>query len=379
MLFISNPDTARSILSTLIGGIISLTVFSFSMVMVLLSQASSNFSPRLLPGLISDTRNQITLGIFLGTIIFNMIVLITILPGERTYTTSGFSVLIGIILGILCLAMFVYFIHFMSTEIQISNILNRIFEESKERLKGQIALQADKQVVEEEEDQDWHYHQTQKAGYYQGINKKGILKKIEEEEINLKIIPHKGMYTLPHTEVFGTSKKIDDSVQSEIRSYLIFENNHEATDNYVLGMRQISEVAVKAMSPGINDPGTAVISIDFLTELLALRMKLSDIEEYRSSNGKYFIRVETISFASLLYELMASFRQYSKHDPIVMEKLARMLLYLQKQAKYSNKYVKVIHSAFDQIKMDVESHISNNIDREHLMKLIDLRGDAPEA
>ncbi|MEJ2585052.1 MAG: DUF2254 family protein, partial [Robiginitalea sp.] len=76
-----DSSTVRVLLSTLIGGVISLTVFSFSMVMIVLNQASSNFSPRLLPGLISDKRNQVVLGMYIGTILFNLIILIN-LPAE---------------------------------------------------------------------------------------------------------------------------------------------------------------------------------------------------------------------------------------------------------------------------------------------------------
>ena len=62
-LVINNTETARVILTTFIAGLISIMVFSFSMVMILLNQASSNFSPRLLPGLISNRKHQIILGI----------------------------------------------------------------------------------------------------------------------------------------------------------------------------------------------------------------------------------------------------------------------------------------------------------------------------
>jgi uncharacterized membrane protein len=371
MLVINNPDTARSILSTLIGGIISLTVFSFSMVMVLLSQASSNFSPRLLPGLISDTRNQVTLGIFLGTIIFNMIVLITILPGDSSFTNSGFSVLIGIVFGILCLGMFVYFIHHMSSEIQIGNILDRIFKESKDRLEDQIALEKDIASIDPKEITNWHVFKCEKAVYYQGINKTGLLKKMQSEKINIKVLPHKGMYTLPNTDLLLIDKKLDEEVRSEILSYLIFENNHEATDNYVVGMRQICEVGIKAMSPGINDPGTAIIGIDYLTELLALRMQLSDIEEYETADGKYSIQLKTINFDALLYELLASYRLYSKHDAMVMEKLINMLLYLRDQRKKSDQYAEVLKTGIKLLKVDIKENIKNEFDRKRLLKMID--------
>lgn len=67
LLVINNVDTARDLLTTFIGGLISIMVFSFSLVMILLNQASSNFSPRLLPGLISNRRHQVILGIYNAT------------------------------------------------------------------------------------------------------------------------------------------------------------------------------------------------------------------------------------------------------------------------------------------------------------------------
>ena len=77
-LFIEDYETARAILTTLIGGILSLTVFSFTMVMVVLSQASSNFSPRLLPSLVSNKRHQLILGVYIGTLLYCIIILIVL-------------------------------------------------------------------------------------------------------------------------------------------------------------------------------------------------------------------------------------------------------------------------------------------------------------
>lgn len=89
-LVIDDTDTAKTILSTLIGGLFSLTVFSFSMVMVLLNQASSNFSPRVLPGIISDEKHQFVLGQYIATILYNIFILISIEPTENSYQTPGF-------------------------------------------------------------------------------------------------------------------------------------------------------------------------------------------------------------------------------------------------------------------------------------------------
>ena len=108
---VNNTETSRSLLTTFIGGLISIMVFSFSMVMLLLSQASNNYSPRLLPGLISDKHHQVILGIYLATILYNIFILFSVEPSEDKYTLPGFSVLLGIVFTILCLVAFIYFIH----------------------------------------------------------------------------------------------------------------------------------------------------------------------------------------------------------------------------------------------------------------------------
>jgi uncharacterized membrane protein len=136
-LLITNVDTARNIITTLIAGGISILVFSFSMVMLLLSQAASNYSPRVLPSLISNRKHQYILGTFLASILYNIITVIGIDEGYSQL--PGFSVLLGMLIAIIALAAFVYFIHSISSSIQINNILENIYTKSADRLKLLIA------------------------------------------------------------------------------------------------------------------------------------------------------------------------------------------------------------------------------------------------
>jgi len=252
-LVISDPDTARSILGTLIGGILSLMVFSFSMVMVLLNQASSNFSPRLLPGLISDKSHQIVLGTYMGTIIYNIIVLISIVSDSDEYTINGLSILGGIILGVVCLGMFIFFIHSISTGIQINNILDRIYTQTKKRLDHLIDLEKGEHKALKLDQGEWLDFKCDRAIYYQGIDVAGMQEALKELEVNVKIIPFKGQYVLPNTVIMSYDKELSKEEQERLNGYVVYSNNHQAKDNYILGIKQMTEVGVKAMSPGIND------------------------------------------------------------------------------------------------------------------------------
>lgn len=95
------------------------------------------------------------------------------------------------------------------------------------------------------------------------------------------------------------------------------------------------------MSPGINDPGTAINAVDYLTELFALRMQKRD-NGIIVRNEKAILKLAIVSFKELIYNVMASLRTYCSHDPIMVEKLLWMLEYLQKQPAAEQDYHEII-------------------------------------
>lgn len=101
-----DADNSREILGTLITGIISLTVFSFSMVMVVLNGAAARLSPRVLPGLVSDTRNQVILGIYLGSIVYYLLMIGTLNKNDPA-SVPALGLALAVLFGMLCMALFV--------------------------------------------------------------------------------------------------------------------------------------------------------------------------------------------------------------------------------------------------------------------------------
>lgn len=340
LLMVEDGDTALTVLSACLGGLISLMVFSFSMVMLLLSQASNNYSPRLLPGLISDRRHQVILGIYLSTILYNIFTLFSIEPSEDKYTLPGFSVLLGIVFTIVCLVAFIYFIHNISQSIQINNILDTIFEYAEKRL--QSLIESEKGQTKNFPDvANWYEYKAGRSGYFQNISIKNILRICQDEETRIYITIPKGLFVLKNSIFLKSEKQLDEKVVDSIISNISFARGELVEDNYILAFKQITEIAVKAMSPGINDPGTAINAVDYLTDLFALRMQKKDngIIVHKESAT---LRMAIVSFKELMYNVMASLRTYCKHDPVMVEKLLWMLNYLHKQPAAEDNYQKVI-------------------------------------
>jgi len=356
-LMVEDGDTALTVLSACVGGMISLMVFSFSMVMLLLSQASSNYSPRLLPGLISDKRHQVILGLYLATILYMIFIIFSIEPSDKRYALPGVSILLGILFTIMSLVAFIYFIHNISQSIQINNILDNIFVDAKKRLSTLIASEANT-LKSFPDTSEWHEYRIGKSGYIQNIAIGNLLDICDQEGTKMYFTIPKGIFALSNQVFLKSEKALEPRVVKAVSSNINFSRGELVADNYVLAFKQITEIAVKAMSPGINDPGTAINAIDYITELFALRMLKRDDGIIMKDNEVKF-RLAIITFRELMYNVMASLRTYCKHDPIIGQKILWMLDYLQQQPSVEEEYNEVvrleINTWMNQIQQSLES------------------------
>ncbi|MBV7269526.1 DUF2254 domain-containing protein [Winogradskyella luteola] len=366
LLVVNDGETARSLLTTFIAGLISIMVFSFSMVMILLNQASSNFSPRVLPGLISNSRHQIILGIYNATLLYCIFTLVSIEPDGNKYQLPGFSVLLGIVSMTLCLGAFIYFIHSISQEIQINNIMSRIFSTANSRLKELIDNQntSDSDFPDTDE---WNILTSTNSGYIQDISTDSIVMIAKENNLQFEIVPSKGFYSLKNSPLLKYSKSCSDKIKEDLLSAFHYSKSELIEDNYILAFKQLAEIAVKAMSPGINDPGTAINAIDYLTELFLLRIQKNDKIVVLNEEGKPLLLESSISFKQLISNTLAALRMYCKSDILIVEKLMHMLSLLLSSDNIAMLTSKdVVKQEIEKLYEDASKSINNKTDLKEL-------------
>lgn len=367
VLVVNNGDTALTILSACITGLISMMVFSFSMVMILLNQASSNFSPRLLPGLISDRNHQVILGIYLSSILYCIFILFSIQPTGDKYQVPGFSVLLGILFTVSCIYAFIYFIHNISESIQITYILDKTFHSAKSTLNKLLEHEAELRSTFPDVP-NWFEYRTDKSGYFQDFSTDYLLSFCKEKDATMQILPVKGMFVLQGIPVFKFSKELTEDEVKDVLARFHFSRAELVSENYVLAFKQITEVIVKAMSPGINDPGTALNAIDYLTKLFQLRMLKAD-ETFISDENINYIKVRSVNFDELLYNVMAALRTYCKQDIIVVQKLGTMFYYLKSQEVQNEEFYAIIDREAARLLEDAADVLDNRADLEVLSRI----------
>jgi uncharacterized membrane protein len=183
----------------------------------------------------------------------------------------------------------------------------------------------------------------------------------QEKGTQIEILPIKGIFILNGIPLFKSKEKLDKETVKKVILNFSLARGELVRTNYILAFIQITEVIVKSMSPGINDPGTALNAINYLTELLALRMQKQD-NQYLEIKGEVFIKMRSVNFEELLYQVLAPIRAYCKHDIIIIQKLGMLFYYLKGQKSINKKYYKVIDIEAKNLIADAKSAIKNEAD-----------------
>jgi uncharacterized membrane protein len=369
-LFIKDYETARAILTTLIGGILSLTVFSFTMVMVVLSQASSNFSPRLLPSLVSNKRHQLILGVYIGTLLYCIIILIALGANDIDTHSVGFSTMLAAISGVFCIGLFVYFIHSISTSIQIQNIIENIFRSSSRYLDKDYGDSCNLKVgLQEFRMDNFETIYSPKSGYYREFDNSLLSDSLVENCHQIEILPYVGRHLwegMPLLKVQNLLK--DEDLEDLLLCVNISSNRSDQNDGFD-GFIKLMEIAVKAMSPGINDPGTAIDAINRLAPLLVKIMRFPPITSNALREGKIILVRNNITAKELMQTIIQPIRLYAKKDSSVVIVLIGALKYIAKDAEVSKNNRVEVQKELEALKIDVMESIDNKYDREKILAL----------
>lgn len=366
---VSNADNARLILGTLVAGILSLMVFSFSMVMVVLNNAAASLSPRVIPGLISSKGHQKTLGFYLGTILYALLLITTIEQGNDERIPS-FGVLITLALGIVCLGLFVHFIRSISQSIQVEHILGNLYNASLEKLdvcmNGPAARAARTQWPD---DSAWVTVHARRNGYFKELNVKEVNALLQRHQVRMTVLAHRGFFVSEGHPLFRLERQLDDGVCQQLLDCFDFFIEEYASSHYFFGCRQMSEIAVEALSPGINDPGTAIKAVDLLSVLLSRRLALAERDFVSQPGGPPRLCYQELSLDQLLLQLLGPIRTYGAADVCVLASLLQAFKNLLHRPASSRQRADLLRHARS-VRDTAERHLSERRDREEINDFI---------
>jgi uncharacterized membrane protein len=327
--FISLKDasTARTIASTIAGGILSLTVFSFSMVMLLLNQAASNMTNRVLGSLIGNRFQQIVLGFYIGTIVYALFLLSTIRDIDSGVYVPALSVYLLILLTIIDIFLFIYFLHYITQSVKYETIIERIYTKTLNELKSHCHLKTAAPLQLDLPDRYTDFT-ARESGYFQGIEQETLLNLCTQHNWIIRFHYQVGSFIVYNTPILSiyTSKPISEEMEIQLELALNFYRGEPIEKNPYYGFKQLTEVAVKALSPGINDPGTAILSLHALTDLLAYRFNHHPTRTIADEHGTERIILQEEVVEELFEKSIAPIWDYGKEDRLLQTAMQQMLL-----------------------------------------------------
>ncbi|HAR05178.1 DUF2254 domain-containing protein [Stutzerimonas stutzeri] len=364
---VKNADNARLILGTLVAGIISLMVFSFSMVMVVLNSAASSLSPRVIPGLISSRSHQVVLGVYLGTIINSLMLISTIQEGDDINVPS-LGIFLALGLAVICLCLFVYFIRSISLSIQVDFILNRVYKQTLAQLRTRRRQLQDSHGPAWPDDAQWSVVRARRSGYFKALNVTAAHDVLDEHDARMTVQVHYGFFVMPGHPLMRIDRELDDDCTNRLLDCFDFYVEEYAHRHFFFGFKQIVEIAVRALSPGINDPGTAIKAIDMLSVLLAERMEMPDHEvAHAQDRPRIFIR--ELNLHQLLQMTFGPQRRYGADDLQVLQALlqaCKNLLYAAKDADTERVLLRHAQAVVDQAAIS----LSGALDRQAMVEAV---------
>ncbi len=333
LLFNAGPEGARSVLSTIAGSMMTVAGVAFSITIVALTLASSQFGPRMLRNFMQDRGNQVALGIFISTFIYCLLILRSI-DGESfvPYISVTFSVFLALInVGIL-----IYFIHHVSVSIRADSVVTAVYKELEGNLKRFFPDELEENEIKQEKNEteingshNYIYNlSASKNGYLQAVDFETLIELTTEENLILNILNRPGEYItagIPFIIINGISTLEKDTKGKILKAFIIGEERTPAHDPE-FAFDQLSEIAVRALSPGINDPYTAVECIDRLGSALCYLTdrKFPSVSRF-DSDGNLRVKIKSVTFEGFVNTSFNQIRQYGSTSASVTIRLLEVL------------------------------------------------------
>lgn len=273
--FGGSPEGARSVLATIAQSMLTFTALVFTITMIVLQLASSQLSPRVIRTFLRDRGNQVVLGLFVATFLYTLVVLREVRSAESgSEFVPGLSIFVAFILLIACVGAFIYYIDHMAHAIRATDVLESIATETHDAIERLFP-----DAAAEDPDAEAALNlpgppdanatvSSLSAGNVVTIDEDGLVDLLRDAGTIARVVPMVGDFVPTGAPLLHVAGSLDDDLAGKLRVRVALSSERTLQQDAAYGFRQIVDVAVRALSPGTNDPTTAVQAIDRLHDLL---------------------------------------------------------------------------------------------------------------
>ncbi|HVL59360.1 MAG TPA: DUF2254 domain-containing protein [Burkholderiaceae bacterium] len=317
--------SASDLISSLLTSMITMTAVVISITMVVLTLAQTQLGPRLIRNFLGDLKTQAMLGVFMATIVHLLLVLPQIDDQMTAEQVPHVSVTLGIAGTLLSVGMLLIFTHHLArsmvTEVMIDRV-GRELDHAAERLLPK-RQDADGEAEARVDGQPGTLTLTL-AGYVQAIDRQQLADTAERAGASIRLDFHAGQHLLPgatRVRVFPASAATPQ-LQRAVEAAVITGTERTPPQDLEFGITQLVQIAMRALSPGINDPFTAMSVVDRLAiSLAAILQRGAAPARYRDRGGNVRLELPAIAIDELTDAAFNQIRQASAEHADVLIRL----------------------------------------------------------
>lgn len=327
-------EGAHQVLSTIAGSMITVAGVVFSITIVAISYASSQYGPRVLTNFMSDGGNKVTLGTFIATFLYCLVVLRTIRGGDDGAFVPQMAVLVGLLLAVCSIGVLIYFVHHVPQSIHVNNVIaligRQLISDVDKRFPAFIGDEPEEEREGTEASPDtimrlFRYGEGSgvspvegcATGYIQAIDDSALMGVAEDADLVLRLRYRPGDYLLAGRTLLEAwpSERVDAKVAEALRNAYSTGSRRTAFGDLGFLVNELVEIATRALSSGVNDPTTARTCLDWLgagaTELA--RRRLPDAHRF-DSDGRLRVIAQADGFRVYVDRAFGELRQYLAGD-----------------------------------------------------------------
>lgn len=343
-------EGARSVLTTVASSMITVAGVVFSLTLLVLTQASSQFGPRLLNNYMRDRTNQFVLGIFVATFVYALSVLRVVTGGDSDAGIDAFvpnlSVMVALVLTFVTVAILVYFFHHTAQSIRVTHVLDELDGALRRRLDALAEREPDDDGdLEGAEDvasaipvgfrDDLRVIAARRGGYLQSVDAEGLVASTVEADAVVRIIPTVGSFVMrgaPLAEVHPATTS--DDLAERVHRAVSLGPDRSLTQDLAFYFDEFLEIALRALSPSMNDAFTARSCIDRIGQgLLLLDRRRLPRQVHADDDGRVRAFVPLQDTGSLTRHVLAELRRASAGNLFVAQHLLETLVVLRRAVR----------------------------------------------
>ncbi|ACU73449.1 conserved hypothetical protein [Catenulispora acidiphila DSM 44928] len=374
-----NADASRQILAALAAAVITVIGVVFSVILVALTLAANQLGPRMLRNFMRDRGTQWTLGTFVGTFTFAILVLISIGPGKHGDFVPHASISAVLFLALVDVFILIYFIHHIAVQIQLPYVIASIASDVVKAIEGEAAPPAGgpklgptpQEILATLKDEHGVVTASE-SGYLQYVSHSKLVRIATEADAVIHLLYRPGHFIVAG-RLLATVTPPDAAphVKEALRRAHLNGPYRSLTQDISFGIDQLVEIAVRALSQAVNDPFTALTCIDWIGDSLrqvALRWHPQVVHRDRAGYVR-LIRTQA-SYDRLVRRGFEKVRQASGGVPSVMIRELQALKEIMAQAPRVEQYA-VLREQADMIKTSAEQSIPEPRDLADVVSVYD--------